>query len=180
VAKEQAEADANAMEDPDGGGIPEATLPEQPEPPAPEGSAPTGGAEADQAAPERAVADAAALEAEANRRAQEDGRPGGPTAKPASARLGTSQAVMVRIPLCPRQARASSEPRPVETGAVSSPGADTGATSPAPPGWAPGAGAAALNLAVQDVLDKFSAHGATLLKARSEMVAMQTSVRVCS
>jgi hypothetical protein len=33
---------------------------------------------------------------------------------------------------------------------------------------------------VKDVLDKFTAHGATLLKERSEMVAMQTSVRVCS
>ena len=58
--------------------------------------------------------------------------------------------------------------------------ADTEATSSALPGWTPGAGPATLNLAVQDVLDKFSAHGATLLKARSEMVAMQTSARVRS
>ena len=71
-------------------------------------------------------------------------------------------------------------PRPVEIGAASSQGADTEATSSAPPGWTPGAGPAALNLAVQDVLDKFNTHSATLLKARNEMVAMQTSVRVCS
>nr|XP_020152519.1 uncharacterized protein LOC109737802 [Aegilops tauschii subsp. strangulata] len=40
-----------------------------------------------------------------------------------------------------------------------------------------GAGTVALNLTVQDVLDKFATHDATLLKARSEMAVMQTSVQ---
>ena len=54
--------------------------------------------------------------------------------------------------------------------------ADTEATSSAPPGWTPGAGSAVLNLAVQDVLNKFKTHSATRLQARNEMAVMQMTI----
>ncbi|XP_037436101.1 uncharacterized protein LOC119303113 [Triticum dicoccoides] len=42
-----------------------------------------------------------------------------------------------------------------------------------------GAGSAALNLAVQDMLDKFFVHNVTLHRAREELLVMWTSVQDC-
>lgn len=165
--------------------VPEATDLEQSEPPVVEDRAPIGTAGANQTAPEWEGTDPVVLEVEVAQRAldageRSGGHPKGPEVPPASTELVTSRAVTTRASARLRSSRAAPAPRPVEVGAVSSSGADTKATRSTPPGWTPGAGPAALNLMVQDVLDSFFAHGATLLKARSEMVVMQTSVRVCS
>jgi hypothetical protein len=185
AAKAQAEADVKAAEDPARSVVPESTDPQQSGPPTVEDLVPTGAGGADQTAPEREGTDPVVPGAEVARRAPDagergGGHPEGPEGPLAGAGLAMSRVLTTRASMRLRPSRAASAPRPAEAGAAGSSGADTEATSSAPPGWAPGAGPAALNLAVQDVLDKFSAHGATLLKARSEMVAMQTSVRVCS
>lgn len=180
ATKAQAEADAKATVNPAGSGIPEAANLELPEPPVVEDRAPTGAAGADQTALEREVTDPVVPEAEVAQRAPGAGErggdhPEGPEVPPANTGLVTSQA-MTRARPCAR-ARRERPQRLVETGPASLQGAGIEATSSAPPGWASGASIAVLNLAVQDVLDKFATHSATLLKARSEMVAMQTSVR---
>jgi hypothetical protein len=66
----------------------------------------------------------------------------------------------------------------MEVGAASSSAPDAEATSAAPPDWTSGAGSGVLKVEVQDVLDLFKAHGATLLQAGKELTAMQATVRV--
>nr|XP_020196410.1 tol-Pal system protein TolA-like [Aegilops tauschii subsp. strangulata] len=144
ATKAQAEANAKAAEDPTGSGIPEAASLEQPEPLVVEAQAPPGAVGAYQMASEREVTDSIVLEAEVTQHAsgageQSGGCLEGPEMPLASAGLVTSQAMTARSLLRPHQARAASEPRPVETGAASPLGADTGATSSAPPGWTSGA-----------------------------------------
>ena len=142
-----------------------------------EAQGPTREAGANQSAPEREVVDFAVPEAEMTRRVPEaevtqrardagergDGHPKGSEVPLTGTGLATSHAMTVRIPLRPRQARVAFEMRPVETRPASSQEADAGATSSAPPGCMLLTGTAALNLAMQDVMDKFSADGAALL-----------------
>nr|XP_020190184.1 general transcriptional corepressor CYC8-like [Aegilops tauschii subsp. strangulata] len=182
TAKEQADAAAKVREEEASRDrAPEATDPQQTEPPVEEGQALTRGAGADQTALERGGADPVILEAEVPSRALTTSERGSwpevPEVPPSSAELVVGRVVTTRVPARQRPARAVSTLRPMEVGVASSSVPDTKATSTAPPDWASGAGSGVLNMAVKGILEQFNAHGATLLKSRSELLAMQTAVQ---
>lgn len=145
-------------------------------------------AKANQSTPMQVVVDDAIPEAEeAQHTPGADGQEGGePTQLEASEAPQTgvgkvaSRAMVTHASSCLRMGRATSEPIPGDTAASSSQGTNGGATSAAPPGWAAGVGSVALNLAVQDVLDKFPAHNITLQRAREDLLEMRASVQVHS
>nr|XP_020160114.1 translation initiation factor IF-2-like [Aegilops tauschii subsp. strangulata] len=179
AAKAQAEADANAAEDPTRNVAPDAA-----NLPVVEGQTPTGTAGASQTAPEREWTDSVIPEVEVAPHALDAGergsKPEGPELSPSSAELVVSRAVTTRASARQRPAWADSVPRPAGAEDASSHVANTESSSSAPAGWAPGAGPGVLKVTVKDVLDQFNTHAATLLTARNELLAIQTSVRVAT
>ena len=87
--------------------------------------------------------------------------------------------LQVGSPTRRRLEKATSAPRPLETGAASSVILDTEATSAAPIGWVRGGGTGPLNQALLDVQAKLRAEGDALQNCTKAFLASRAAVRVC-
>ena len=98
-----------------------------------------------------------------------------PTEDEAVARL----LLQVGSPTRRRLEKATSAPRPLETGTASSTIPDAEATSAAPIGWVRGGGTGPLNRALLDVQAKLHAEGDALQNCTKAYLASRAAVRVC-
>ena len=101
-----------------------------------------------------------------------------PPVPPAGAELVTGPTPEVRTPLHRRFAKASSVPRPLETGAASSSIPDAKATSTAPIGWVRGGGTGPLNKAILDVQAKLRAEADALKHCNNAFLESRAAIRV--
>ena len=86
--------------------------------------------------------------------------------------------LQVASPVRRRLERATSMPRPRETGAASSATLDDEATSAAPTGWLHGGGTGSLNQSLLEVQAKLRAEGDALQACTRAHLAARTAVRV--
>ena len=98
-----------------------------------------------------------------------------PTEDEAVARL----LLQVGSPTRRRLEKATSAPRPLETGTASSAIPDVEATSVAPIGWVRGGGTGPLNQALLDVQTKLRAEGDAIQNCTKAYLGSRAAVRVC-
>ena len=106
-------------------------------------------------------------------------QPAGPPVPPTADEYEARLLLQVASPVRRRLERATSAPRPRETGAASSAIPDAEATSAAPVGWLCGGGTGPLNQALLDVQAKLRAEGDALQNCTKAHLAARTAVRVC-
>ena len=87
--------------------------------------------------------------------------------------------LQVASPARRRLEKATSAPRPLETGAASSAIPNAEATSAAPVGWVRGGGTGPLNQALLDVQAKLRAEGDAIQNCTKAHLASRVAVRVC-
>ena len=105
-------------------------------------------------------------------------QPVGPSEPPVTDEAEARLLLQVASPVRRRLERATSAPRPRETGAASSATLDAEATSAAPTGWLRGGGTGPLNQALLDVQAKLRAEGDALQTCTRAHLAARTAVRV--
>ena len=105
-------------------------------------------------------------------------QPVGPSEPPTTDETEVRLLLQVASPVRRRLERATSAPRPRETGAASSATLDAEATSTAPIGWVRGGGTGPLNQALLDVQAKLRAKGDALQTCTRAHLAARTAVRV--
>ena len=86
--------------------------------------------------------------------------------------------LQVASPVRRRLERATSVPRPWETGAASSATLDAEATSAAPTGWVLGGGTGPLNKAILDVQAKLRAEADAIKHCNKAFLASREAIRV--
>ena len=105
-------------------------------------------------------------------------QPAGPSELPVTDEAEARLLLQVASPVRCRLERATSAPRPRETGAASSATLDVEATSTTPTGWLHGGGTEPLNQALLDVQAKLRAEGDALQTCTRAHLAARTTVRV--
>ena len=106
-------------------------------------------------------------------------QPVGPSEPPVTDEAVARLLLQVASPVRRRLERATSAPRPRETGTASSATLDVKASSAAPTGWLRGRGTGPLNQALLDVQVKLRAESDALQVCTRAHLAARTSVRVC-
>ena len=105
-------------------------------------------------------------------------QPVGPSEPPITDEAEARLLLQVASPVRRRLERATSVPRPRETGAASSANLDVEATSAAPTGWVRGGGTGPLNQSLLEVQAKLRAEGDALQGCTRAHLAARTAVRI--
>ena len=106
------------------------------------------------------------------------GQPELPPEQPAGGEPTATVDLIVLSPTRRRAGRAASEPDPQRAAGSSSLSHDLESATASSPGWTPGGGTAALNLAAQDVRSRLQAQATALQQCTREFLATRAVVRV--
>ena len=140
------------------------------------------GAGGDQPVMEREGGDTVVLEGEAvpplSAGTGQGGQPEVPPEQPAGGAPTATADLVFLSPAHRRAGRAASEPDPQRAAGSSSLSHDLESATASSPGWTPGGGTAALNLAAQDVCSRLQSQATALQQCTREFLATQVVVRV--